>query len=802
MIELKGISKYYYSKGMVASGISNVSLHFDIGEFVVITGESGSGKTTLLNVISGLDSYEEGEMYISGQETSHYAAADFEAYRKRYIGNIFQDFHLVNSYTVYQNVELTLLINGYSREEIKKRAPRIIDRVGLSSHAKVKVSKLSGGQKQRVAIARALAKDTDIIVADEPTGNLDSEAAESIAQLLSEIAEEKLVIVVTHNYEQFAPYATRKIKMHDGKVAEDSRPCATVSQNQQGGSAATASGARPGATSDPAPATAAALASSKGDITAAEKTSDNMTAAGQILLGMRNTFNILPKFLLLLLVFLFVVFSVTALYTTLQHQEAEEDKLGFSNYFTNYSEDRVVLKKIDGSSFTDDDHNAIANVANVENVVLDDIMLDNSIYIEEGDFSYQAYPRVLDAFDGKLAAGRMPEAENEAILTAYEDEYYFNDDTIADLLDKTYHIALGEDKEIVVTVVGCAYKPEADEYDALMYCGDLYVTNQLMDTMRKEIYNFNSTVKTTINGKEQEYQQGNPFYRIVPSANVAQGTVVGFEELNNFFDTVVTDESAASDGTNDTAGTAVTEPTIKKGQAKGQTITITAENMYYIQAIDLIVAEVYNKKNFTALTGVTDYDMHNGTLYINQVDYDALFLKGNYQATVYVEDVKQMDGTCKALETMGYTTLPLKKTLIRYMDDISSIIKVPMAVILVLAIFFVAYFVIRLILKSRVIYFSILRMLGLARRNIRRIMDVEIILVTTIAYALFLGCVALVRSGVLKASYLIELIQYMHVTDYVLLYAIVLVMALLISGKFARSLFQKTAMGTFREGDR
>ena len=223
MIQLKNVSKYYYSKGMISSGISKVDLTLEIGEFVVITGESGSGKTTLLNVISGLDSYEEGEMYIDGTETSHYRASDFEDYRKRYIGNIFQHYNLVNSYTVYQNIELILLINGYSRDEIKRRVPDIIKRVGLESHAGTKVSKLSGGQKQRVSIARALAKDTDIIVADEPTGNLDSVSAEGIVELLSEIAHDKLVIVVTHNYDQFAEYVTRKIKMHDGRVVEDIR---------------------------------------------------------------------------------------------------------------------------------------------------------------------------------------------------------------------------------------------------------------------------------------------------------------------------------------------------------------------------------------------------------------------------------------------------------------------------------------------------------------------------------------------------------------------------------------------------
>ena len=169
----------------------------------------------------GLDTYEEGEMYINGEETSGYTEKDFENYRKKYIGNIFQNFNLVNSYTVYQNIELVLLINGYKKHKVKKQILKVIDEVGLTKYKNTKVSKLSGGQKQRVAIARALIKETPIIVADEPTGNLDSKTAQSIIELLHKVAKNKLVVVVTHNYEQIEKYATRKLVMHDGKIIED-----------------------------------------------------------------------------------------------------------------------------------------------------------------------------------------------------------------------------------------------------------------------------------------------------------------------------------------------------------------------------------------------------------------------------------------------------------------------------------------------------------------------------------------------------------------------------------------------------
>ena len=220
MLKLKNVSKFYYSKGVIASGFSKINIEFNIGEFVAIVGESGSGKSTLLNVISGLDSYEEGEMYINGEETSHYRESEFEEYRKKYVSNIFQNFNLVNSYTVYQNIELVMLLNGYKRKEVKAKVLDLIDKVGLKKYKNTKVSKLSGGQKQRVAIARALAKETPIIVADEPTGNLDEDTEEKIIELFKDLAhkDKKIVIIVTHS-KKVAEHADEILRLRRGKLS-------------------------------------------------------------------------------------------------------------------------------------------------------------------------------------------------------------------------------------------------------------------------------------------------------------------------------------------------------------------------------------------------------------------------------------------------------------------------------------------------------------------------------------------------------------------------------------------------------
>lgn len=222
MIRLKNISKFYKdSENNITTGLKKVSMEFEKGEFVVIAGESGSGKSTLLNIISGMLPYEEGELYFCGKETSYFGKEEWEAYRRNYISVVYQDYNLIDSYTVLQNVETALLIAGTSKEEANEKAKKYIDKVGLTEQINNRASNLSSGQKQRLSIARALAKETDVIVADEPTGNLDEENGRQISAIFKELAEDHLVIMVTHNYEQVKDLATRKIRLYNNELAED-----------------------------------------------------------------------------------------------------------------------------------------------------------------------------------------------------------------------------------------------------------------------------------------------------------------------------------------------------------------------------------------------------------------------------------------------------------------------------------------------------------------------------------------------------------------------------------------------------
>lgn len=226
MLELRDIVKDYVSKENVVHVLKGVNLRFRKSEFVAILGPSGCGKTTLLNIIGGLDRYTSGDILVDGVSTKDYSDHDWDIYRNHRIGFVFQSYNLIPHLTVQRNVEMSMAIAGLPPEERKAKALAALERVGLADQAKKKPAQLSGGQMQRVAIARSIVNDPDIILADEPTGALDSESGEQVMELLQEVAKEKLVVMVTHNNALAEKYSTRIIDLHDGVVTSDSAPYA------------------------------------------------------------------------------------------------------------------------------------------------------------------------------------------------------------------------------------------------------------------------------------------------------------------------------------------------------------------------------------------------------------------------------------------------------------------------------------------------------------------------------------------------------------------------------------------------
>lgn len=830
MIELKNLSKFYYKKGMIASGISKVSLQLSMGEFVVITGESGSGKSTLLNVISGLDTYEEGEMYIEGKETSHYTPSDFEEYRKKYIGNVFQNFNLVSSYTVYQNVELILLIEGSKKEDIKERVNAIIRRVGLYEYRNTKVSKLSGGQKQRVAIARALAKDTPVIVADEPTGNLDIESAKSVVELLHSLAKGKLVIIVTHNYEQFENYATRRIKMSDGKIIEDDVMGGFISNKlseddevcstREGG--AEASGVK--AVKKPEDDQLGAVRRDEqeegnqecairenehaedGKITGVRegesiassikdgKQLKDATGKGikkteypyetpksvkrgeidtpsKIRLGIRNTFNIFTKFLLLLLVFIFLIGGTITEYTSyLQSMKIAEE--GRFNQFFTPSSDRIVFRHSDKKPISDKDVAEIKKISNVKSIVTGDIVSDQGVSIEGSESYFSGYPKNRSVMPKKVDVGRLPKADDEFVLETYSQIIDTNTKNHKDLLNKYFKIyGNSTDKEYSGKLVGIKYMDTSNGVN-INIDGNIYLSDSYMQKLKSDILAALTYSECTINGKIKT----NTFV-IESNVNVPKGFAYVPEEVDFMFET---------------------------GSSTWRPIKIVTKNIFFSDELTVTSLKTYTKENYKKLLGVGDekaIEDIGSTIFINPEDYQTLFgNKPDYQGSVYVNDTDQVGETVKTLKKSGYNVIALKDARSSNGDtQIIKVISTPIIFAIVVGMFFISYFVIKLILRSRKSYFSILRILGMKARDIKSVISIELFTVMNVGYIFFMGLLMMNAKKVFTREFLTNITENLRPTDYVIVYVVLIFMTWLISKRFASSLFRKSAIGTFRE---
>ena len=233
MLQLQHISKVYHTGDQEFHALKDISIRFRENEFVSILGQSGSGKTTLLNIIGGLDQYTSGDLLIQGKSTKQFKDRDWDSYRNHTIGFVFQSYNLIGHQTALSNVEIAMTLSGVSKAERKKRAIEALERVGLKDHLYKKPSQMSGGQMQRIAIARALVNNPKVVLADEPTGALDSETSVQIMDLLKDIAKERLVIMVTHNPELAQKYSTRIVQVLDGNILSDSDPCEPTEETKQ-----------------------------------------------------------------------------------------------------------------------------------------------------------------------------------------------------------------------------------------------------------------------------------------------------------------------------------------------------------------------------------------------------------------------------------------------------------------------------------------------------------------------------------------------------------------------------------------
>lgn len=714
MIKLKDVSKYYYNKGLITSGITKINAEFNIGEFIVITGESGSGKSTLLNVISGLDTYEDGEMYIDGKETSHYGDEDFEEYRKEYISNIFQNFNLVGSYTVYQNIELVMLINGYTKKEARPKILKLINEVELTKYKNTRVSKLSGGQKQRVAIARALAKNTPIIIADEPTGNLDKRAAESVLKTLAHTAKDKLVIVVTHNYEQVEKYATRKITMFDGKILEDKIITKTDEVKTDGN-----------------------LESKK------------MKPLSKLRLGVRNTFNIVPKFLLLLAVFLFMFAAITTEMAGLRENKYEEERVGNNSYLQNKDTSRIIINKSDKSPFTDEDYQKIEALGNISRIQKDDYLEDLSASLYS-DYYYIS-GSVIKRTSQKLDLGRNIEKDNEVVIQMNKEN-----NTIGDpekILNKEFMYNY-QDNTTKLKVVGIIFNDDLD-YESIIEVSDKMINEFILN------YVISRTTQTlTVNGADTYC---NLFY--IDSVN--DSSIYVNENLNN-------------------------------NSYPIKMVSLSLSNTYVNKVFDLKVEHVLNKYNSKRLTG---YSYEENTCYLSKNLIRNTLISDKYQTSIFVKDEVKINDTINDLMNLGYSTYAVKDMLINEsatMTYIYNIINLVLMIIILVAMFFISYLIIKLILKSRKNYYTIIRILGGSKKNCKSILKIELYTILNIAFIIITLLVYMIVNGMIDIS-LRSSLKLLNIKDYVLIYILIFALTYLISVRFGRFIFKESAIKTYNE---
>lgn len=738
MISLQNVSKFYYGGGTVSAGIVGVSLNFGPGEFVLVTGESGSGKSTLLNVLSGVDSYEEGEMLVTGEPTSHYSPADWGDYRRRYIGNIFQDYRLVENYTALENVELPLLLSGKSAREAKRAATAALRDVGMENFSGARCQKLSGGQKQRVAIARALVTDPPVLVADEPTGNLDSSSAAEVIAVLAKVARDKLVILVTHSPEQAIDYATREIRMRDGRVAEDKilRPVASLPLKP------------------PAPR-------------------GSLGFGGKLRLGIRSAAAVPGKFSVILAVFLVVALSVTGAWTSFHRLADEESWQGYSGFFSDSDSSRIVVKKADGSAISGEDFVGLEALPAVDRILRDDLLTDYGVELmSDSDWLYGKF-RPLGDFAGEVTLGRMPEAENEVLFAADDSYYYFDDDTAAEALFATefspFNDGSKDTENFTLKVTGLVKVP-GHHGDAVFYAGD----EILARISERAVAEYNS-VKVLFAGETYWSRPGNPYFFVTPSDKVPAGGAYVSTELDDFSE---------------------------KGDCRGMPLSVGVENPYFADTLNLTVSATYSKSNFSGLLGEEYSEGRDGWVYINSAEYSALLDKGVYQSSLYLADKRDIDATLAKLKEMGYSPVAVRDTLRSYDSGVGEMLSLARGfalVLLIVALFFISYFVIKLALSSRASYYTTLRTLGASRRTVTELLVIELLFAATVSFAVFALFAALTYTGVIPLPYIRVLISYLKPWHYVALYAVCFILALLLGLRYSRKLFRGTVAKAGKE---
>lgn len=755
MIELKDVTKYYSSDTSVAMALRNINLEFHKGEFVVITGKSGSGKSTLLNVISGMDTYEEGEMYFNGMETSYYDKKDWEDYRRENISFIYQSYNLIDSYTALENVETVMRIeNGKeSRRERKKRAMEILDQVGLKKRARHKAVHLSSGQKQRLGIARALAKDTDIIIADEPTGNLDVENGVAVMKMLYELSRDKLVIVVTHNFEQVQDFATRKIRLFDGEVAEDILLNPQQERKEETGQKTTEK--------------------KKTE----KKHGEWFQAVGFV---HKNRMAQPHRTIFLFLLMLVITSSLMIMYGyLLANMDDSVTRDTSQGAFNNTQKERLVVRKPDGSTFSDSDIEVLQKIAHVKYVSRYDFAGEISCLYKSGEdykieykksetsdrksltvdaLDYSEFTEEAAGLDESRIEGKLPENMYEAVITS-------------------------KDSSLIGTQMDIYFKSKKWS-DATWLGGTFTITGIVKEDGNKPYFSGEFLKSMNINYGDS---------RTELHYDITRTTTYSGEEENSYEQTMSKKGKVIF-----IQGEGLTGNQIRLSESILMNIRTDG-----VVSGDQTIRESLNKDavlKYSDGTGEdTEYSLeivegsHSGSASVVETSHE--FLEQLYgsteitQVSVYMNDYAYTDRVIKQINQSGYQAVsPYRISAGDYNTELvqERLTALGLSAAVLIAVFFLSIMVLYAIMKLKTKDFKILKSLGLKQSAINRMNLYE--LATAGLAAVLVLILAGVTADRMNVRVISDIIRYYTAGDYVLAMVAVLILAIITAAWFNRYL--------------